>query len=245
MGYKKYIVLCASTCIALMAFKKQHKVAVWMIGDSTMAVKQPKAYPETGWGMPFVSLFNENVTVENKAMNGRSTLSFINEKRWDEVIKGIKPGDYLIIEFGHNDEKIDKPGVGTSLADYKANLARFITEARNKKAIPVLMTPIARRNFKDGKLTDTHKGYPEQVRFLADSLHVPMIDMLEKTSKLLSDLGADASIKLFNYVDSGNVNYPNGKKDDTHLSPDGAKAVANLAAEGLREQHIELADYLK
>ena len=244
--YKKILpalpLLC---CLLFLSFKKEEKITVWMIGDSTMSVKQEKAYPETGWGMAFATLFNADVTVDNKAMNGRSTLSFINEKRWQEVYDGLKAGDYLIIEFGHNDEKITKPGTGTSLEAYKINLARFVTEARSKKAIPVLMTPIARRAFKEGKLEDTHKGYPGAVRSLADSLKVPMVDMLQKTSRLLEQYGETKSTALFNYVDSGHVNYPKGSKDNTHLSPEGAAAIAGLAVEGLKELKLPLVKYLK
>jgi lysophospholipase L1-like esterase len=232
-------------CFILMSFKKEKMITVWMIGDSTMSVKKEKAYPETGWGMPFAGFFNDKVLVENKAANGRSTLSFITEKRWQEVYEGLKEGDYLIIEFGHNDEKVEKSGVGTTPEEYKVNLAKFVTEARSKKAIPILMTPIARRNFKDGQQTDTHKNYPDAVRSLADSLKVPMIDMQRKTEKLLTQYGEEKSIALFNYVDSGHVNYPQGKKDNTHLSPIGAKAVADCAVEGLKELKLPLTKYLK
>jgi lysophospholipase L1-like esterase len=232
-------------CFILMSFKKEKMITVWMIGDSTMSVKKEKAYPETGWGMPFAGFFNDKVLVENKAANGRSTLSFITEKRWQEVYEGLKEGDYLIIEFGHNDEKVEKSGVGTTPEEYKVNLAKFVTEARSKKAIPILMTPIARRNFKDGQQTDTHKNYPDAVRSLADSLKIPMIDMQRKTEKLLTKYGEEKSIALFNYVDSGHVNYPQGKKDNTHLSPIGAKAVADCAVEGLKELKLPLIKYLK
>lgn len=215
------------------------------MGDSTMSVKKKEAYPETGWGMAFAAMFDDDVVIKNKAMNGRSTLSFIDEKRWDEIEKQLQPGDYLIIAFGHNDEKLDKPGIGTTPAEYKANLARFVLEARARKAVPVLMTPIARHKFKDGVLEDTHKDYPDQVIALADSLHVPMVDMLQKTSALLNKMGDVPSTSLFNYVDSGNVNYPEGKKDNTHLSPAGAKAVAELAVEGMKELKLPFIGHLK
>lgn len=227
------------------SFKKKEQITVWMIGDSTMSVKKENTYPETGWGMAFAEFFNDKVTIQNKAMNGRSTLSFINEKRWQEVYEGLKPGDYVIIEFGHNDEKTDKPGVGTTPEAYQVNLAKFVVEARSRKAIPVLMTPIARRNFKNGVLEDTHRNYPDMVRRLADSLRVPMVDMLQKTQRLLQQYGEEQSVALFNYVDSGHVNYLKGKKDNTHLSPLGAKAVADCAVEGLKEEHIPLIKYLK
>ncbi|MFL9482280.1 rhamnogalacturonan acetylesterase [Chitinophagaceae bacterium LWZ2-11] len=237
---------CLLSAIVLMSFvMDKKKVTIWMIGDSTMANKQPKAFPETGWGMEFGQFFDESVTIDNRAMNGRSTLSFITENRWQPVVNDLKEGDYVFIEFGHNDEKIDKPGVGTTIDQYKANLVKFVTEARAKKAIPVLLTPTSRRSFKNGVLTDTHGKYPDAVKQVADSLHVPLIDMLKKSEKLLTTLGDESSKKLFNYVDAGNVNYPDGKKDDTHFSPAGAKEIAGLAVEGIKELKLDLTGRLK
>lgn len=241
----KYFLLLGVLSLMSFALIQERKITVWMIGDSTMANKSAKAYPETGWGMPFSTFFDKKVYVDNRAMNGRSTLSFINEKRWEYVINNIKPGDYLIIEFGHNDEKVNKPGVGTRIPEFKANLSRFVTEARQKKAIPVLMTPIARRLFENGVLKDTHMDYPEAVRRVADSLHVPMVDMLKKTSDLLASKGEQGSIALFNHVAPGTPNYPDGKKDDTHLSVDGARQIAGLAAEGLTELKLDIAKHLR
>lgn len=220
------------------------KITVYIIGDSTAANKSPKAFPETGWGTELGPLFNDKVKVDNRAMNGRSTKSFINEKRWESVLSTLKEGDYVLIEFGHNDEKVDKPTVGTSLNEFKSNLVKFVRETREKKAFPVLMTPIVRRNFKSGVLTDTHGAYPDVVRKLADSLRVPFVDMLKKTEKMVGSLGDLPSKKLYLHVDSGHVNYPSGKKDDTHLSPDGAKAYANLAAEGMKENKLGIAKFL-
>lgn len=231
----------------LMSFAliQSHKITVWMIGDSTMAIKNPSAYPETGWGMPFSTFFNKRIVVENRAMNGRSTLSFITEGRWNAIVSQLKAGDYVLIEFGHNDEKIDKAGVGTTIAEYKANLTRFVNEARNRKAFPVLLTPIMRRHFENGKLIDTHLGYPDAMREVADSLKVPLIDMHKKTAELLTSLGEKESVKLFNHVPPGTPNYPAGKNDDTHLNPEGAKEIAGVVAQGLRESKIGLANYLR
>lgn len=223
----------------------QKKTTVYIIGDSTAANKSEKAYPETGWGMALQSFFKNDVLVDNRALNGRSTKSFRAEKRWDPIMEKLAPGDFVLIEFGHNDEKVDKPNVGVSLADFKINLVNYVKEARSKKAIPVLLTPIARRNFKNGILIDTHGDYPRVTREVADSLKVPLIDMLAKTESLLSRLGDLPSIKLFNHVDSGNVNYPNGKKDDTHLSPEGARQIAGLVAKGIKEQKLGIAKSLK
>lgn len=219
-------------------------ITLYIIGDSTAANKQAKAFPETGWGMQIGSFFNEEVKVDNRALNGRSTKSFINEKRWESVLNTLKEGDYVFIQFGHNDEKIDKPEVGTSLEEYKTNLIKYIVETQAKKAYPVLLTPIMRRSFKKGVFKDTHLGYPDVVRQLADSLHIPLIDMHRKTEKLIVELGEEPSKKLFNHVDTGHVNYPQGKKDDTHLSPYGAKQVVALVAQGVTETKIRLAKYL-
>jgi pectinesterase len=231
--------------IVTMAFvAQQKKVTIWMIGDSTMANKSKKAFPETGWGMEFGRYFDNTVSIQNKAMNGRSTKSFINEKRWDSVIENLKEGDYVFIEFGHNDEKIEQPTVGTSIAEFKSNLAKFVVEARAKGGIPVLLTPVTRRSFKNGILTDSHGNYPAATISLADSLHVPMIDMLEKSKKYVISLGDEPSKQLYNYVDSRSVNYPTGKKDDTHFSPTGASKMAGLAVEGIKELKLDLAKRL-
>jgi len=219
-------------------------ITVFIIGDSTAANKQPTAFPETGWGMELSSFFNTAVKVDNRALNGRSTKSFFTEKRWEAVMKDLKKGDVVLIEFGHNDEKIDKPAVGTSLNEFKINLINYVKDAQSKKTIPILLTPIVRRNFKNGLLTDTHMGYPAVIRKVADSLRIPLIDMQLKTEKLVSSLGEEPSKKLFNYVEKGHVNYPDGKKDDTHLSPEGAKQVAALVAEGIKETNTILAKYL-
>lgn len=223
----------------------QKKITVYIIGDSTAANKEAKAYPETGWGMALQSFFKSDVIVDNRALNGRSTKSFRAEKRWDPIMEKLEAGDYVFIEFGHNDEKVDKPKVGVSLTEFKVNLINYVKEARSKKAIPVLLTPIARRNFKNGVLIDTHGDYPRMTREVADSLKVPLIDMLAKTESLLSRLGDVPSVKLFNYVDSGDVNYPKGKKDDTHLSPEGAKQIAGLVVKGIKERKLGIAKNLK
>jgi pectinesterase len=238
------IMLAAGLLLLLAFMPGKKKITIWMIGDSTMANKQPNTYPETGWGMALGQFFDESVVIANRAMNGRSTLSFINEKRWQAVTDSLQEGDYVFIEFGHNDEKVDKPAVGTSPAAYGANLARFVLETRAKKAIPVLLTSVMRRSYKDGVFYDSHGAYPPVVRRIADSLKVPLIDMHLKSEALITGLGEEPAKKLFNYVDSGHVNYPQGKKDDTHFSVAGAKAIAELAVQGIKELRLDLATRL-
>ncbi len=247
--------MAAVALITLASFTVfQRKTTLFIIGDSTAANKQPKAFPETGWGMELQAFFNDEVSVDNRALNGRSTKSFkadVNDKtgkttdHWKPIADQLSAGDYVFIEFGHNDEKTDKPAVGASLAEFKSNLIYYVNESRSKKAFPVLLTPIARRSFKKGELTDTHGDYPAVTRRVADSLKVPLIDMLAMTEGLLKQLGDQPSIKLFNYVDSGNVNYPTGKKDNTHLSPEGAKTIAGLVVKGIKDVKLDLAKKLK
>lgn len=228
--------------ITLYLFMPQKHTTVYMIGDSTMANKQPDKFPETGWGMPFSKMFNASVTVDNRSMNGRSTKSFINEKRWQPIVDALKEGDYVFIEFGHNDEKIDKPAVGTSIEEFKTNLIKFINETRAAKATPILLTPVNRWKFDSlGRFQDTHGAYPDAVRDVAIAYNVPLIDMYQKTKALMEKIGPEASHKWFNQLENGaHPNYPDGVKDNTHFSPAGAQLMAELAVEGLKELHIDL-----
>jgi lysophospholipase L1-like esterase len=231
--------------LALMSFSagQQNNITVYLIGDSTMANKQVKAYPETGWGMPFYAFFNQTVTVDNRAQNGRSTKTFFAEKLWQPVEQNLKEGDYVLIQFGHNDEVPTKRSY-TPEADFKANLIRFITESRNKKAIPVLITPVARRKFgTDGKIQETHAVYAEIVRKVAEEQHVPLIDLDKESQELIQKFGPEDSKLLFDYVAPGeNPNYPDGKQDDTHFNELGARKMAEIVLADIKSLKLELAD---
>jgi pectinesterase len=240
---KKIVSILIISLFAFVPAKK--KITIWMIGDSTMAKKDPRTFPETGWGMEFQPFFDADATVNDLALNGRSTKSFLNEGHWKPVMENMKEGDYVIIEFGHNDEKVEKPTVGVSLDSFGILLTKYVVETRSKGGIPILMTPVTRRSFKDGVLVDSHGGYPGVTMHVADSLKVPLINMLAKSKAVVSSMGDEASKGLYNYVDSGNVNYPKGKKDDTHFRPAGAKRMAELAVEGIKELKLPLAEYLK
>lgn len=240
------MVLAVTLLFTLSGFLPQHKkINIWMMGDSTMSIKSKSKFPETGWGMPFSKLFKGHVKVYNLAKNGRSTKSFINEGLWNTVYEGLSEGDYVFIQFGHNDEKIDKPNTGTSIDEYKKNLSLFVEKARSKNANPILLTPIARRSFKDGKLVDTHGEYPEAVRHVADSLDVVLIDMTKETSKLLRKKGEKKSVDFFLHLPPGHENYPNGVTDNTHLNTHGAKVLADLVVKSLKKQKIPLVRDLK
>ncbi|RKR81477.1 lysophospholipase L1-like esterase [Mucilaginibacter gracilis] len=229
---------------SLMAFKAtQNNIKVYLIGDSTMANKQVKAYPETGWGMPFAWFFDKTVTVDNRAQNGRSTKTFINENLWEPVERELKEGDYVLIQFGHNDEVPTKASY-INEAGFKTNLIKFITESRNKKTTPVLITPVARRRFDaDGKVQASHDVYSAIVRSVAAEQNVPLIDLDKESQALLQKLGAENSKMLYNHLAPGeNPNYPDGKDDDTHFNELGARKMAQIVLAYIKALKLELAD---
>lgn len=241
--------ICLVAFITLVSFNPNNpkKITVFLIGDSTMAVKQPEKYPETGWGMELQQFFSDNAEVKNHAVNGRSTKSFIAEGRWQKVLDELKKGDYVFIQFGHNDQKsTDSTRYANPFTAYRANLARYINEARKKGACPILLTPVARRNFNEsGVLIDTHGNYPEVMRMVAKDLNVPLIDLQALTEQLVISSGPEKSKELYLWVEAGDKNYPEGKKDDTHFSPEGASAVAEMVVNEIRRQGIMPGRFLK
>lgn len=231
---KKYILITffiTSVCFA-------QKTTVYCIGDSTMANKKdPDKNPEHGWAQVLQPFFSDKIVIENKAVNGRSTKSFINEKRWDSVYKKLKKGDYVLIEFGHNDEKIEDSARYTNPhTAYRYNLIRFVKETREKGAFPILLTSITRRNFNEkGVLVPTHGDYPMETRLTAQQYKVPFIDMEYYTEKLEQSYGPEKSKELHLHFKAGENPYSEkDKADDTHLSLKGAQSVAQIFVEQLK-----------
>ena len=223
--------------VALCAFSlpQEKPLKIFLAGDSTMSVKETKAYPETGWGMPFAHFWDSSVTVVNKAKNGRSTKTFISEGLWDSIYDNLAEGDYVFIQFGHNDESKEKVERYTTPEQYKFNLARFVNEARSKNANPVLFTPVSRRRFKDGKAVETHEIYSKLVRKTAAELKVPLIDLDKKSMTLYQQLGEENSKLLFLQLQPGeHPNYPDGKNDNTHFNELGARLIAQLVLSELK-----------
>lgn len=230
---------------ALVSFTSKEKITVYLIGDSTLSIKAVNTYPETGWGMPFAWFFNNDVKVDDRALNGRSTSSFLKEKRWQPVVDSLKAGDYVLIQFGHNDEVPTKKTY-TTPEEYVMYLTKYVNETQAKGAFPVLITPVARRSFdENGKVIDTHKQYAQLVRDLAKKLNVPLIDLTTKSMDLLQELGEDKSALLYNHLKAGeNPNYPKGKEDNTHFNELGARKMAELVLAGIRELNIPLANHI-
>jgi len=212
-----------------------------------MAQKQPDKFPETGWGMELQQFFNDKVEVKNFAVNGRSTKSFITEGRWQKVLDELKKGDYIFIQFGHNDQKsTDSTRFTNPFTAYRMNLIKYVEETRKKGAFPILLTPVVRRNFNEkGVLIDTHGTYPEVMRSIAKDLKVPLIDLQIKTEELVISYGPEKSKELYLWVAPGDKNYPEGKQDDTHFNPKGAFCVAQFVVDEIKKQNLTLIKYLK
>lgn len=221
------------------------KITVFTIGDSTMANKKAEVAPETGWCMVFSSFVDDSVEVKNRAMNGRSSKSFIAEGRWNSVLDSLTEGDYVFIQFGHNDEKFkDTTRFTDPFTSYAENLERFIRETREKGATPILFTPIVRRKFENGFLTDTHGDYPVAVRQLAAEWDVPLIDLQFLTEGAVTALGDETSKKIYLWTEP-TAKFPEGRKDDTHLKTEGAMMVARLAAQRLVLLNNSLARHIR
>src|SRR5437762_3150068 len=227
---------------------QQKPITIYLAGDSTMAQKLPAKRPETGWGEMLSKFFQEGmVVIDNRAQNGRSTRTFISENRWQSIVDALKPGDYVFIQFGHNDESKEKVDRYTPPADYRNNLIKFVTDVRARKGTPVLLTPVMRRKFdKYGNLVDTHGEYPDIVRSVAAEYKVALIDMHRSSAAVLTNYGVEGSRKLFLQLKPGeNPNYPNGIEDNTHFNPFGAEVMAGLVADGIRQQRLAIAKSLK
>ncbi|HSK11705.1 MAG TPA: rhamnogalacturonan acetylesterase [Phnomibacter sp.] len=241
---KWYLLSIIPFCLAFV-LPGQGELRLFLAGDSTMSIKSTKSYPETGWGMPFVFFWNEQVEVVNRAQNGRSTKTFINEGLWKGITDELRPGDIVFIQFGHNDEVPTKRSY-TPPDSFAMNLERFVNDTREKKGRPVLLTPVARRKFDDnGKPVDTHREYSFIIQQVANKLDVPCIDVNQRSMDLYTSMGVEGSKCLFLHLLPGDhPNYPNGKTDDTHFSELGARLIAQIVLHEIRSKVPALKEYI-
>lgn len=215
---------------------------VYLIGDSTMADKpQPDKNPERGWGQLLPEFMADGVTVENHAAGGRSTRSFVAESRWSAVLDKLQPGDWVVIQFGHNDQKQKQPALYTDPAsDFPQFLEKFVREAQAKGAKPVLATPIYRRYFNaDGSPKSSLGPYAAATQSVAKRLGVSVVDLHSLTGNLLAEFGEERSKALFLHFAPGeHAFFPEGKADNSHLSKLGARRVAELFVREAMRQSI-------
>lgn len=212
-------------------------------GDSTVVDQAEE--PWASWGQIIPSFFDNTIAVSNQAESGQRTSSFLSDKRYDKVLSMAKPGDYVFVEFGHNDEKDKAPGSG-AYYNYAHNLKIFIDRARNQGLNVVFLTPTARRSFNDGKIVNSHGDYPKVMREVAAREDVPLIDITEMTTTLYEALGEEGSKKALVHYPAGT--FPGQEKelaDNTHFNTYGATQVAKCVREGIAEKLPELAKHLK
>ena len=241
------LALIISTCL-FFSFTAKDPMRVFLIGDSTMADKLPADFPETGWGMPFSKLFNDAVEVQNHAYNGRSTKSFRREGRWAKVQAQLKKGDYVFIQFGHNDAKAsDTARYAPSQTNFRENLTRYVAETRAKGGIPILLTPTQRRKFDStGVFVDQHADYPNVVREVAAKEKVLLIDIEKESKKYISSEGPEGAKKMFLHYPVGIFRkFMKGAADDTHFSPFGAMKISDMVAEAILASNEHLRSFLK
>lgn len=240
-----------SGVVLLLSFACRKKIVkVYIIGDSTVADYslekdfETKRYPVTGWGQVFQPFLKkdslksltfiikaDSALVDDRAKGGRSTRTFFEEGRWAEVYKALQKDDVVIMQFGHNDAAVDKPERYVNIPGYKEYLRLFVDQTREKGAIPVLLTPVARNYpWKDGRLSNVHGDYPAAVKAVADEKNALFIDLNQLSMDAFAAKGQDyvTSHYFMNLPAGKYVAYPGGQKDNTHFQPEGATAVASL-----------------
>lgn len=248
--------------LVLMMTSSSKVTTIFVIGDSTAAEKgHAKTNPERGWGMVLQGCFDEKIIVDNHAVNGRSSKSFIDEGRWQKVLDKIKPGDYVFIQFGHNDEKPAPARHTDPETTFAANLRRYVNETREKGGIPVLFNAVVRRCWyveKDGNdddeklrsttfdgeekinsdtLVDTHGAYVVVPGKVAKEMKVPFVDATKVTHDIETKLGVAGSRKLHMWFRPGEIaSIPKGRQDNTHYNVYGARIVANALADAIAKQ---------
>lgn len=245
---RTYLILCV-ICVLLLSFvaPEKKKLNIYLVGDSTMQTYREDETPMRGWGQYFHRFFTDDVQVHNKAIGGRSSRSFMEEGRWQAIVDQLKPGDWVFIQFGHNDGS-SKPERYTAPEDYRKYLMRYVKESRAKKANPVLLTSISMRRFdENGHVVNGLGEYPAITREVAEELQVPLIDLNKKTAQHIGLLGEEAAKALYMWLEPGDhPKYPDGLQDNTHLREPGALEVAQMAAAEIRRQKIKpLKKYLK
>ena len=245
---KKYILSLIILVLVTGFTSSDKKIKIFIAGDSTaQTYKVERDGLIKGWGQMLPEFLDDNVEVVNHAMGGRSTKTFLNEGRWDKLMAQVRKGDYVFIQFGHNDAST-RPERHASRADYRDNLLKMIQDVRDKKAHPVLLTSVVMRTFVNGSLTDDRlKEYPVIMRQIAREFNVPLIDINQKTRDFITVLGDKKSVAYYRHSEPGeDPAKPDGVKDDTHMMEKGATQVACFVAEGIKELKLKgLCNHIK
>jgi lysophospholipase L1-like esterase len=220
---------------------------LFMAGDSTMSDQPSGSFPYHGWGQALPAFLKADVAVSNHARSGRSSKSFIDEDRLNRIWKRIRPGDLLLVQFAHNDEK-DNAGGTQAFTTFKEYLTAYVEGARARGAHPSLTSAMHRRFFdEEGRIKDTHGDYITAVQQLAEELKVPYIDLAARSKAFYESLGDEPSKEMFIWVEPNRYpGIPEGAQDNTHFSEKGAYEIARLVVEEIREVEIApLQSYLR
>ena len=215
---------------------------LFLLGDSLCSQKSLEVFPETGWGMCFSQYLKTGWNLENRASNGKSTKSFLDEGDFTSVEKSLQHDDYCILQFGHNENKEDEGRYTQPWTTYTKNLLNMAERIMEMEAHPIFISPISRRNFLDEQfLMHTLGEYPAAMEAAAEQLNIPFLDLTTPTRNIITELGPLESQKLFMHFAGGLYpNYPQGRSDDTHLRPEGAELAARLVATKLKELFPQL-----
>lgn len=233
-----------NTCLnALEITRVEDQVTVFLAGNSTVVNQDDE--PWASWGQMIPRFFKPGVSIANHAESGLTLGSFLGSRRLTKILSVMKPGDYLFIEFGHNDQK-DKGVNDGAYKSYTERLKTFVTEVKKKGGIPVIVTSTSRRSFDaDGKILNSLGDFPDAARKVAAAENVALIDLNLMTAELFNALGVENSKKAFVHYPANS--YPGQDKplaDDTHFNPYGAYEIAQCVILGIKQQQLGIAKYL-
>lgn len=217
---------------------------LWLCGNSTVVDQDYE--PWASWGQMITRWFTDEVAVANYAESGETATSFIAAGRLKKIVSLMKEGDYIFMEFGHNDQKEKRPGSG-AFYNYVYSLKQFVDEARAKGVTPVFVTPTQRRSFdKNGKIQETHANYPEAMRWVAKDLDVPLIELHEMTRTFFETLGVEESKRtLVHYPAKTYPGQQTAFEDNTHFNPYGAYEISKMMVEGMKSLNLPIVKYLQ
>lgn len=221
---------------------------LWVIGDSTASVYAANLYPRMGWAQPLQDSFAPAcATIGDRAISGRSSKSFFDEGAWTPVRDALKRGDFVLIQFGHNDEKSDDPLRFTDpFTTFQQYLSTYLDDTLARGATPILLTPINRNKWSGSALADTHGQYPVAIRELAQARGIALVDATALTRSYFERIGESATTQLFMDLAVGQFpNYPEGNVDNTHLQELGARTIAGLILADLARQGSPIARLLQ
>lgn len=248
--------------------KPGEKPVIYLASDSTVQSYDKSFYPQTGWGEVLIQYFQKNISVkylnprptvyetediiiDNRAIGGRSSKSFLEEGRFDRILMDVRENDYVFVQFGHNDGTKARPNRYVSVSDFERYIRYYIDGIHQRKATCVLVTPVARRNYREetGKFVISFNNYRSIMLKLAKEKNTPILDLGKESSAYLNSIGPEESKKLFMWIKPGEFpdgNYAEGKQDNTHLQRRGAIEFAGILVRLIKEYDMDnRLDYLK